>query len=56
MEVFLFSGEGKNFINIIPKAETIKSKRLINLYAGQEATVRTGHGKTDWFQIGMVLE
>ena len=24
---------------------------LINLYAGQEATVRTGHGKTDWFQI-----
>ena len=28
----------------------------INLYAGQEATVRTGHGKTDWFQIGMVLE
>ena len=25
---------------------------LINLYAGQEATVRTGHGKTDWFQIG----
>ena len=25
---------------------------LINLYAGQEATVRTGHGITDWFQIG----
>ena len=24
---------------------------LINLYAGQEATVRTGHGTTDWFQI-----
>ena len=24
----------------------------INLYAGQEATVRTGHGTTDWFQIG----
>ena len=23
-----------------------------NLYAGQEATVTTGHGKTDWFQIG----
>ena len=23
-----------------------------NLYVGQEATVRTGHGKTDWFQIG----
>ena len=27
---------------------------LRNLYAGQEATVRTGHGKTDWFQIGKV--
>ena len=25
---------------------------LENLYAGQEATVRTGHGPTDWFQIG----
>ena len=25
---------------------------LSNLYAGQEATVRTGHGKMDWFQIG----
>ena len=24
---------------------------LRNLYAGQEATVRTGHGKTDWFQM-----
>ena len=24
---------------------------LRNLYAGQEATIRTGHGKTDWFQI-----
>ena len=23
-----------------------------NFYAGQEATVRTGHGTTDWFQIG----
>ena len=33
-----------------------KPDRLIyllrNLYAGQEATVRTGHGTTDWFQIG----
>ena len=26
---------------------------LRNLYAGQEATVRTGHGTTDWFQIGV---
>ena len=25
---------------------------LSNLYAGQEATVRTGHGTTDWFQLG----
>ena len=28
---------------------------LRNLFAGQEATVRTGHGKTDWFQIGKGL-
>ena len=26
--------------------------RLRNLYAGQKATVRTGHGTTDWFQVG----
>ena len=30
----------------------IHSVILRNLYAGQEATVRTGHGTTDWFQIG----
>ena len=28
---------------------------LRNLYAGQEATIRTGHGTTDWFQIGKEL-
>ena len=28
---------------------------LRKLYAGQEATVRTRHGKTDWFQIGKVV-
>ena len=28
---------------------------LRNLYAGQEATVRNGHGMTDWFQIGKGL-
>ena len=28
---------------------------LRNLYAGQEATVKTGHGTTDWFQIGKGL-
>ena len=27
---------------------------LKNLYAGQEATARTGHGTTDWFQIGKI--
>ena len=29
---------------------------LRNLYAGQEATVRTGHGTTDWFQIGKLCQ
>ena len=29
--------------------------RLRNLYAGQEATVRIGHGTTDWFQIGKAV-
>ena len=29
---------------------------LRNLYAGQEATVRTGHGTTDWLQIGKVRQ
>ena len=33
----------------------IRPPDLINLYAGQEATVRTGHGTTDWFQIGNCL-
>ena len=28
---------------------------LKNLYAGQEATIRTGHGTTDWFQIGKAV-
>ena len=28
---------------------------LRNLYAGQEATVRTGHGTTNWFQIGKLV-
>ena len=28
---------------------------LRNLYAGQEATIRTGHGTKDWFQIGIGL-
>ena len=29
---------------------------LINLYEGQKTTVRTGHGTTDWFQIGGVCQ
>ena len=29
---------------------------LRNLYAGQEATIRTGHGTTDWFQIGKAVQ
>ena len=29
---------------------------LRNLYASQEATVRTGHGTTDWFQIGKGIQ
>ena len=32
------------------------SKALRNLYAGQETTVRTGHGTTDWFQIGKGIQ
>ena len=45
---------------ITTKWKILKEKRipdqltslLRNQYAGQEATVRTGHGTTDWFQIG----
>ena len=36
----------------ILKEMGISDHLLRNLYAGQEATVRTGHGTTDWFQIG----
>ena len=35
-------------ILVVPREKT----PMRNLYAGQEATVRTGHGTTDWFQIG----
>ena len=31
---------------------TVFRNRAFGVYAGQEATVRTGHGTTDWFQIG----
>ena len=36
------------------KRQKVKSL-LRNLYAGQEATVRTGHGTTDWFHIGKAV-
>ena len=36
----------------ILKEMGIPDHLLRNLYAGQEATVRTGHGTTDWFQTG----
>ena len=38
---------------ILKDGNTRPPERLLrNLYAGQEATVRAGHGTTDWFQIG----
>ena len=37
---------------ILKEMGTLKRCLLRNLYAGQEATVRTGHGTTDWFQTG----
>ena len=40
---------GKNYVSLIPDHLTYL---LRNLYAGQEATVKTGHGITDWLQIG----
>ena len=40
---------GLTFRSLIPDHLTCL---LRNLYAGQQATVRTGHGTTDWFQIG----
>ena len=30
----------------------VKGTVQLSLYAGQEATARTEHGKTDWFQVG----
>ena len=52
-----------NICWIIKKAREFQKKHLLllpyhltcllrNLYAGQESTVRIGHGTTDWFQIG----
>ena len=36
----------------LKEAEIVWTCLLRNQYAGQEVTVRTGHGTTDWFQIG----
>ena len=44
----------KNYGKILRELEIPKHLTCLlrNLYAGQEATVRTGHATTDWFQIG----
>ena len=41
-------------IGVIANKHRVSSRVYtgLDLYAGQEATVRTGHGTTDWFQIG----
>ena len=49
LTVWITTNCGKFFEMGIPDHLTCL---LRNLYAGQEATVRTGHGTTDWFQIG----
>ena len=49
LTVWITTNCGKFFKMGIPDDLTY---RLRNLYADQEATVRTGHGTTDWFQIG----
>ena len=43
---------GINPITLLPITDKYLTWLLRNLYAGQEATARTGHGTTDWFQIG----
>ena len=57
---FCFSDYAKTFVWIAKIWKIIEEMGvpdyltflLINLYAGQEATVRTGHGTIDWFKIG----
>ena len=42
-----------DWLDLLAVQGTLKRRRLLrSLYAGQEATVRTGRGTTDWFQIG----
>ena len=42
----------KSALAIFIKSSGLLSYNMLSLYAGQEARVRTGHGTTDWFQIG----
>ena len=48
--------ERAKYFSVVDLKDDFYSDHLIcllrNLYAGQEATFRTGHGTTDWFQIG----
>ena len=47
------AGKGQSGTSTLPlECPSSEHCLLRNLYAGQEATVRTGHGTTDWFQIG----
>ena len=50
INMYLFKLMFLFFPEIYPGVELLDHMR--NLYAGQEATVRTGHGTMDWFQIG----
>ena len=51
---FLICSEFCHTLKILKEMEIPDHRTCLlrNLYAGQEATVRTGHGTTDWFQIG----
>ena len=51
MLLILFMSIGYDDI-IATEKESYQTCLLRNLYADQEAIVRTGHGTTDWFQIG----
>ena len=54
--IFFAAKEGEALYSQQKQVKTSKNKSQVsllrNLYAGQEAIVRTGHGTTDWFQIG----
>ena len=49
---FCFTDYAKAFDCVDHKKLCKILQQMGNLYAGQEATVRSGHGTTDWFQIG----